>query len=95
MNNNKLEDYIKCIHSSKGRLRFRLTAFGIKNLKNVSEEQRDDILGKINNITGITKARTNPIIASITILYDTESTNESSVISELSSVIEESFNNKN
>ncbi len=95
MNDNRLENFITCIHNTKGRLRFRLTVLGIKNLKNVSDEQRNDILKKIENIMGITKVRANPIVASITILYDHHITTESEVIASLTSIVNESFSDKN
>ena len=94
VNERELKDYIKCIHNTKGRLRFRLTALGIKNLKNVSVEQRNEILRKIENITGITKVQANIIIASIKILYDHQITTEPAVIASLASIVKESFPDK-
>lgn len=94
VNNSELKDFIKCIHNTKGRLRFRLTVLGIKNLKNVSDEQRNGILREIGNITGITKVQANTITASIKILYDHQITTESAVIASLSSIVKESFPNK-
>lgn len=93
-NNNTLKDFIICIHNTKGRLRFRLTALGIKILKHFNGKKRDEVLRRIENITGITNIKLNPTIASITLLYDTQLTDEPTVMSSLTSIVNETFFNK-
>lgn len=98
MNDYSLEDIVRCVHSTRGRLRFRLEASAIDIYKNLSAEQKEDMLekqkamlGKIENMQGIMAVRTNTIIASITITYNPQVTTEANVISSLNSIVKEYY----
>lgn len=89
-----MEDFIKCIHSIKGRLRFRLTD-AARNLspkqKKEMLEKKEEILKKFEALPGIEAVRINPIIFSMIILYNPQVTAETIVISSLNSIIREYF----
>lgn len=98
MNNYSLEDIVRCVHSTRGRLRFRLVDSAIDMYKNLSREQKEDLhekqeamLREIENMQGITSVRINKIIASITISYNPQVTTEENVISSLNSIVKEYY----
>ena len=68
-----------------------LVASAIDMYKNLSAEQKEDMLEKIENMQGIMAVRTNTIIASITITYNPQVTTEANVISSLNSIVKEYY----
>lgn len=98
MNDYSLEDIVRCVHSTRGRLRFKLVDSAIGIYKNLSAEQKEDLHGKqeamlkkIENMPGITAVRINKIIASITVSYNPQVTTEGNVISSLNSIVKEYY----
>ncbi|MFQ5686340.1 MAG: hypothetical protein ACE5GV_06735 [Candidatus Scalindua sp.] len=98
MNDHSLEDIVRCVHSTRGRLRFRLVDSIIGMYKNLSAEQKEGLyekqeamLRKIENMQGITSVRINTMIASITISYNPQVTTEGNVISSLNSIVKEYY----
>ncbi len=89
-----MENFIKCIHSIEGRLRFRLT----DTARNLSTEQKKEMLKKkeeiikiIESLPGIKAVLINPIIFSMTILYNPQATAGTVVISSVNSIINDYF----
>jgi allophanate hydrolase subunit 1 len=98
MNDYSLEDIVRCVHSTRGRLRFRLVASAIDMYKNFGAEQKEDLLEKqkamlekIEKMQGITAVRINTIIATITITYNPQVTTEANVVSSLNSIVKEYY----
>lgn len=98
MHDYSLEDIVRCVHSTRGRLRFRLVDSAIGMYKNLSAEQKEYLhekqeamLRKIENMQGITAVRINTIIASITISYNPQATTEGNIVSSLNSIVKESY----
>lgn len=98
MTDDSLKKIIKCIHSTKGRLRFRLTASAISTYMNLDAEHKEALNEKqgemherAESIRGVTSVRINKIIASITILYNPQVTTEAAVKISLNSLVKEYY----
>lgn len=89
-----MENLIQCIHSTEGRLRFRLTDAARNLSPNQKKEmlkKKEEIIKKTEHLPGIKAVRINPIIFSMIILYNPQVTTETVVISSLNSIIKEYF----
>ena len=98
MTDDALGKIVRCVHSTRDRLRFKLTASAISAYRNLDAEQKEALsekqevmLERIESMRGITSVRINKIIASITISYNPQVTTETAVKTSLSSIVKEYY----
>lgn len=98
MTDDSLGNIVRCVHSTRGRLRFKLTASAINAYRNLDvkqketlSEKQEEMLERIESMQGITSVRINKIIASITISYNPQVTTEAAVKTSLNSIVKEYY----